>query len=388
MQEKLISVSGRISYVPTRSEKFLWWLATAEEQIIKDCEVDRNRYAIVGWTVAGTWLFATLAWTYFFSTVVTSFIYAVPLGIFMGWIILNIDRALIKGINSRNKLKFLPLAFRGVLALTIGTFMAQPALLYLFDKEIHAQISVDNAQRIKLKQQKTDSLYAIQLSELQQQRNTIILSEHTKYQEVADARNSFIAETDGTGGTGKIGLKDIAKAKQAQYQKLDNEYAQLTSANKPALSKIDSAIASINQEKASESASFRTLLNDGFLTRTEALQNLIKDNAALQFRYYLLVVILMLIELMPVIAKSLLPDGSYSERVNLREQLEKETAAENHDLERALISAYNKQSFQHNKENVTRIFDEAVSNHRSAEGNSFNDEWNNSKENKLARFEQ
>ncbi len=71
----------------------------------------------------------------------------------MGGIILSIDRALIKGISRNNKKKAIPLLFRTLLALTIGLFMAQPALLYLFDKEIKVQVSIDNEQRKKKKSQ-------------------------------------------------------------------------------------------------------------------------------------------------------------------------------------------------------------------------------------------
>jgi len=35
-------------------------------------------------------------------------------------------------------------------------------MLYLFNKEIHQQISLDNEQRKQLKQQQLDSLYATQ----------------------------------------------------------------------------------------------------------------------------------------------------------------------------------------------------------------------------------
>ena len=159
MQENTTFISQRERYAPGRWNRFLWWLSTAEPEILSDCVIDRNRYAIVGMTVLGTWAFATLAWTYFFSTVVGSWVIASLLGLFMGGIILTIDRALIKGISRSNKQKWLPLAFRGALALVIGLFMAQPALLYLFNKEIHVQISIDNEQRKKDKRNKQDSVY-------------------------------------------------------------------------------------------------------------------------------------------------------------------------------------------------------------------------------------
>src|SRR6478672_383396 len=190
MQEPVQSLSQRESYHPSSFTKFLWWLATAEKELIIDCAVDRNRYAITGMTVLGTWLFATLAWGYFFSTVVSSLFAVVMLGVFMGGIILGIDRALIKGINAQNKRKFWPFFIRGLLALTIGTFMAQPALLYFFDKEIHVQISMDNEQRKRDKQHQEDSLYAFQKNDLLQQKNQLQQQLNSKYNEVASARDA------------------------------------------------------------------------------------------------------------------------------------------------------------------------------------------------------
>ena len=101
--EKNIAVSQRETYTPTQFTGFLWWLSTAEKEILVDSVVDRNRYKIIGMTVLATWAFATFTWTYFFSTFVDSIFLAIALGLFMGFIILTIDRALIKGITKFNK---------------------------------------------------------------------------------------------------------------------------------------------------------------------------------------------------------------------------------------------------------------------------------------------
>lgn len=159
MMEKTIPLTQGEPYAPGRFAEFLWWLSTAEKELLADAVVDRNRHKIIGMTVLATWAFATLAWTYFFSTVTTSGWLAVPLGFFMGFIILTIDRALIKGINKFSKNKLLPLLFRSLLAVTIGTFMAQPALLYMFNKEIMLQTSLDNEKKKLLKSQELNDLY-------------------------------------------------------------------------------------------------------------------------------------------------------------------------------------------------------------------------------------
>lgn len=359
MQSENHVLSQRENYRASLFTRFLWWLSTAEEDIIRDCRVDRNRYAITGYTVLGTWLFATLAWSYFFSTVVSNIIPAILLGIFMGGIILGIDRALIKGINSKNKRKFIPLLFRGLLAITIGTFMAQPALLYLFNKEIHVQISLDNENKIKEKKGKMDSLNAPQKNELLAQKNILTQSLSAKYDEVAASRNNFIAETDGSGGSGKVGLKDIAKAKQNEYEKLDSAYTLMQIATSTQIKSIDSALQKIEFANQKEMVAFTALLNDGFLTRIEALHNLLENNSAAQSRYYLLIIILVLIELMPVIAKTILPNGSYDEKIFLREQLEKEMAFSNIEKEKALKELYNRAAFEQDSDFINNFFEKS-----------------------------
>lgn len=398
MQENTTQISRRKNYAPTRWTRFLWWLSTAEEDLLADCVVDRNRYAIVGMTVLATWAFATLAWTYFFSTVVNNFLMPALLGLFMGGIILTIDRSLIKGINRSNKKKYAPLLLRGLLAVTIGLFMAQPALLYLFDKEIHVQISLDNEQRKKDKQQKQDSVYYAGRSVLVQKKKSLEQQLATRYNEVSAAREAFIKETDGTGGSKKIGLKDIAQAKQAEYQKLDAGYKQTESVVLPQIKFTDSTLTVIDASIQKEQQAFTALLNDGFITRIEALNHLVQDNTAVAFRYYLLVAILLLIELMPVIAKTLLPEGTYEEKVLLREQIEKELTRNNHQRELALKELYNQTAFEQDSVFIKDFFEESeqerkekmraqIQAWKEGETKSFDSLWDDIKKDMLTKQE-
>ena len=354
--EKNIAVSQRESYTPTQFTEFLWWLATAEKEILVDSVVDRNRYRIIGMTVLATWAVATFTWTYFFNTIVDSVFSAIGLGIFMGFIILTIDRALIKGITKFNKRKFALLLFRALLAITIGTFMAQPAVLYMFDKEIKLQTSLDNEKKKMLKQQELETLFKNQKESLTKQTAAIKNELALKYEAVSKARENFLAETDGSGGTGKIGIKDIAIAKRNEYQKLDGEYQSLLKENQPKLDSADAALKEMGNKIKAEEANFVLYLNNGFLTRVEALNNLLKNNGALQFRYYLIVFILMLIELMPVIAKTMLPSGSYDEKVMLREEMEINIANSNMRKEQQLKELYNQMAFENDSEAITAFF--------------------------------
>ncbi len=356
MMEKNIALSQREGYTPSAFTDLLWWLSTAEKELLVDAVIDRNRYKIVGMTVLATWAFATAAWIYFFSTVTGNSWLAILPGFFMGFIILTIDRALIKGINQFNKNRFLPLLFRGLLAATIGLFMAQPALLYMFRKEITLQTSLDNEKKKMIKKQELDSLYKNRKTELLLQKDKLVKENNAKYEDVAKARNNFLAETDGSGGTGKIGIKDIAIAKRNEYQKLDTEYQKLLNDNQPKIGETDVELKTIADNIKKEEAAFTQFFNNGFLTQIEALNNLIKGNSALKSRYYLLVIILLLIELMPVIAKILLPAGTYDEKVRLREDMEKEIAQSNTRKEQELKELYNQLAHQNDTEAITAFF--------------------------------
>ena len=79
MKEQMYAFTKADQYHTARVTRFLWWLSTAEYQLIKNAQIDRNRYAIIGMTVLGTWVFATLAWTYFFYTSTQSWFSSIPL---------------------------------------------------------------------------------------------------------------------------------------------------------------------------------------------------------------------------------------------------------------------------------------------------------------------
>lgn len=372
--ERNSAFSQRESYTPSAFTRFLWWLATAEPELLTDAVIDRNRYRIIGMSVLATWAFASLAWTYFFFTVTAGWGIAAGMGLFMGFIILTIDRALIKGINKYNKKKLWPLLFRGLLALTIGTFMAQPAILYLFDKEIKLQVSLDNEQHKMEKRQELDALYKNRKQELELRQQEWQNRLDKDQAAVNAARDKYIAEADGSGGTGKVGIKDIALAKQKEYLRLDSAYRLQLQQMQPRLDSLRTALAGIENNIRAEETVFTQYLNDGFLTRIAALQHLLKNNMALQFRYYLIVFILMLIELMPVIAKTILPAGSYDEKVLLREEMEISLANSNIRKEERLKELYNQLAFENDEAALTAFFEETRAS-RKAKMQKFAGQW-------------
>ena len=326
------------------SEKFnyfLWWLATADRKLLLRSGTDQGRFSIIGMTVLATWLFATVAWTSFFLISFYSVLAAILLGIFMGFIILCIDRAMIKGIRPSENKRIIPLLIRSLLAIMIGTFMAQPAVLYLFRKEVGLQILIDNESRKATKNQLTEAFYSKEKTALENEKKRFQQSLDEKYSTLEKARQDFIAETDGSGGSRKPGIKAIALAKKATYEKLDEEYKRLDASIRLKTDSIDHALLSIVQKINAENETFSKSLNEGFLIRITALNNLVENNAALKYRYYLILAILVLIELMPVLSKSFLSGGSYEQQWQAMQDADTQLALANITREKELKEYHN-----------------------------------------------
>lgn len=301
---------------PDGFSKFLWWLATADAEILKDCKVDKERYRIIGIAVLVTWLFATLAWGYFFSTVVKDDLVIAGLALFFGFAILSIDRSLIAAM-SRNgsKPQFLPVAFRLLLAITIGLFISQPVVLMLFKKDIDAQMVLDRQSKLDHFRKEQADLNLVRTKELRQQLSSLNSRQTQKEEQVKEYKDGYIRETDGTGGSGKIGESAIAKVKKGEYLKSEEDLRKLRKELEPARLEKEAQLATMFSEDSLKEQAYMATLTDGFLSQTEALNTLTEEHPPLKQRYRLIVFIITLIEIMPLLTKLMMPKGEYEEKL-------------------------------------------------------------------------
>lgn len=291
-------------------------MAAADPSLMKDCGPDRFRYSVIGYTVMATWLFATLAWGYFFSTLFNDILIILPAAIFFGFIILTIDRGLIAGLNSSGgKNKWLSLSLRLLLALTIGFFISQPVVLMLFEKDIDAHLPVVKEKKITAYTKQVREENAVVLQQAKTEIDRIRNEQKLREQEILDLKNAYIRETDGTGGSGKIGEYTIARVKKMAYLKAEEDLITWKRSMQPAL---DSALAKEKNNEATiqlRITEFDKGLTDGFLTRIETLDDLMLAHPPVKYRYRLVIILIMMIELMPLLTKLMMPSGLYEEKV-------------------------------------------------------------------------
>ncbi len=361
-------------------DRTLYWFATAIPDIIKDSKSDANRSRIIGLGVLFTFLYACIAWVYFWSITVSSPWLYVPLGLFLGFGILTIDRMLIASIKA-GKINIVPTAFRVLLALALGTFIAQPVILWMFQEDLKGEIELLNDAKIEERNQQLMGIRDAKSQLLNSEKAALQSELTTKYADVNEARQSYQAEIDGTGGSKRYGIKDVAREKGKILDRQEKEYEELQAKNQARLDSIHSNLNKIQSDYQSEITAFQAgYSNTGFLVQVEALQSLIKKDTtgALRNRYILLLIILVLFELVPIISKIFLPTGSYDQHIALLDEQEVEKFKEEYARGQSFDEAYKKGAMEQDKRLLTVFFkksDQAKTNRLHEE----TDDWSSTK---------
>ncbi len=343
---------------PNHISLILWWFSTSISDIIKECKSDANRAKIIGLGVLFTFLYASIAWIYFWSISISNPWLFVPLGLFMGFGILTIDRMLISSIKS-GKISLVPTTFRILLAVALGTFIAQPVILWMFNDDLQGEIKVLNDLKIEERNQTLLGIKASESAALIKQKESIEENLETKYQDVQTARKSYQDEIDGTGGSKRFGIKAVAKEKGKIMDRLEGEYQKLQNSAQPQLDSMTLKLAAIESSYLKDFNVFKdNYSNSGFLIHVEALQSLLEKDVtgSLNERYYLLLIILILFELVPIISKIFLPTGSYDRKVALLDEMETRTFQS--DFERDILAheSYNRGTRKQDLKLLTEFF--------------------------------
>jgi hypothetical protein len=393
-------MTRRANHAPSNLTKILWWFSTVIPEIIQDCTSDRHRAKIIGSGVLFTWLYATIAWIYFWSiNIVNPFIY-VPLGIFIGYGILTIDRLLIASI-AKGKKNRITIGFRVVLALFLGGFIAQPIILWMFEKDISGEVSLLQDKKTADKRIALTSIFNTESTALNNRKSEILVETTTRFTAIEVAEKAFLQEIDGTGGSGNYGIAGIARKKKEALERAQQSHDSYQNAHIDELQTINQRLQEIEERINAEVDNFREhKLTAGFLIRVEALQQLFEkdQSGALSRRYYLILAILVLFELIPIIGKLYLPTGSYDLKLQLRDDTEIELANTNTEQEVTLKKLYNLKAnetdasmiaelFQNMKKSKKDRIDEMVADWKSNKSGTFDELWAKIKRDVLSKQE-
>ena len=352
-------------YRPARPDRGpgRWFRACAgiKEEVMDWAPSDRAKYSGLGIIVLNTGCLAAFAmYTALGKIVVAPAIALLPIALIWGWMIFSVDRWLITsthGLEGLNRvLIFIP---RLVLAVLLAFTIAEPLTLRIFQNTLDATVAVDRTTALDTYESQlqicnpvsgasvsspscsgfhlnaADSPYAAQqklatAKQQQAQLESIISAEEAQEQQLTSIATGECAGTAGADLTGQAGNGPRCKADEQAA----SDYAQQSglAAKQRQLSALQASIAGLIQQSGDAQQGYAAKLHAaisaaveqkrldqdkqiGLIDEWAALEQLSGQSAFVFFGHWLLVLVLMALDCLPVLAKMMSASSAYDQLI-------------------------------------------------------------------------
>ena len=206
-------MKSRISLIT----KFLLFSSGTTYELINKCpRFEVNKYASIGLTVVFTAILSILSSYFAFNLIFNSNIIAIPLAVFWGCIIFNLDRYIVSSMRMNdNKWKeFLKSVPRLLIAILIAIVISKPLEIKLFDSEIETFL---NKEKIELSYGVTQK-YTSDITLLESKKQLL----ESNFQKSLMLRDKYYeeykCECTGTCGTKVKGYGEECKSRKKRYE--------------------------------------------------------------------------------------------------------------------------------------------------------------------------
>ena len=373
------------SHPPRRG--LLIWLSGADPDTLARSPREERKYSGLGGVVLTTSVMAGLSAGFALHTGVRApLVVSVLIAVLWALAVANLDRWLVAAAARRERWwqNLATLVPRLLLALVIGAVVSTPLVLWIFQREIQAQLTVtQQAERNAYEQRlRSDARFAVipglqaEVTRLQQVaagslvqdlvgRDPAVVRDRAEYDALdkrySEARAKAIAEFDGTDGTGRPGggpayrtklraAAELREQRDAAKEKLDRtrsaavrrQQSTSTKEQATAQSELVTKEAELSRLKSLKQAEEDRYLIDsgndrGLLAQLEALGRVTDDNTTLKTAYLTLWLFITAIEILPVLTKFLLnvgPPTAYDEILATAERSDVQAARARIEFER------------------------------------------------------
>lgn len=300
--------------------RFFWWCAGTNIEVLEKCPTDQSKYFGVGGTIVFTALMASLAGGYAFNTAFHDSTLSIFFGIFWGFLIFNLDRYIVSTMGKGDGTQKITLeewkiaAPRLIMAILLGFVIATPLELRLFQDEIELEINANKNSIIEERKGQLNSefaeisVYETKIEGLQDQIN-IKRAEKDKYYD------DYLCERDGTCGTGKIGRGPEYLEKKERYEASLADFISVQNLNASQISAIKDQLTTLYAEKKAREKEFTEAAdkNLGLLARLDALARITSQSNTLLIAKWLITLLFIFIEIAPVLFKLMSESGPYDE---------------------------------------------------------------------------
>ena len=314
-------------------KRFLLFCSGSEMTILdrSECVTERNKYAAIGATVLSTAVLASLSGGYAIYTVFKSVAVSFCFGLLWGLVIFNLDRYIVstlkkKAVSPRMSRRERWIARaqelghalpRLLLAVFISVIITRPLELKLFEREIQTRIDASNSELLAIMVRQKDAEFP-ELDQLSEENSRLQKEVALKEQDTQRLHALAMDEVLGKDGrltTGRPGEGRAFRERWANYRESKAALEKFKEEVDAKVSDNERRMAAIRAQKNATVEQTRSTVGDrnGLLARLEAHSYLSEHNPSIAMASLFLILLFILLETAPLIAKLLSQRGPYDE---------------------------------------------------------------------------
>jgi len=277
----------------------------ADRSLLREAQIDENKYAGIGGTVLFTGILAFFSAGYAIYTVFDSYFFAIIFGMIWGLMIFNLDRFIVSSMKSRGSFlrDFFTALPRLVLAILLALVISKPLELKIFEKEITAELAIMEQEVYKTQEAKVQERFAGPMKRI----GSEVAELQEEIDEKAAQRDSLalmaLQEADGTGGSGVKNLGPIYRAKKADADQAQTELKATRERLQPEITKKRNRLRELDSLATADIAAIERKGYDGMAARMEALHRLGEDSSAIYWANIFIILLFIAIETAPIFVK-------------------------------------------------------------------------------------
>jgi uncharacterized protein DUF4407 len=300
---------------------FFWLCSGADIATLKKCPTEKTKYVGIGATVFFTGLFAALAGGYAMFTVFDNIWITGISGLVWGLLIFNLDRFIVSSMRKEGKFgRELVMALpRIMLAILISVVIAKPLELKIFEKEINAELIIMDQQQRGRQENEVKQRFNFTQDSLKSEITLLKNEIQSKMLFRDDLLRIAREEADGTGGSKKKNLGPIYKVKQANAEAAEKELIQLKATNENRIATLEKRVHKNDSLLMAEIAAIENAKVNGPAARIEAMSRLTKQNSAMWWAEWFIIILFIALETAPVFVKLISGKGPYDNLLKVEE---------------------------------------------------------------------
>jgi len=277
----------------------------ADHSLLREAQIDENKYAGIGGTVLFTGILAFFSAGYAIYTVFDSYFFAIIFGMIWGLMIFNLDRFIVSSMKSRGSFlrDFFTALPRLVLAILLALVISKPLELKIFEKEIKAELAIMEQEVYKTQEAKVQERFAGPMKRI----GSEVAELQEEIDEKAAQRDSLalmaLQEADGTGGSGVKNLGPIYRAKKADADQAQTELKATRERLQPEITEKRNRLRELDSLATADIAAIERKGYDGMAARMEALHRLGEDSSAIYWANIFIILLFIAIETAPIFVK-------------------------------------------------------------------------------------